>query len=170
MSLRNFRLDDEKWEAFKKLCGEQRLSASGEISRMIDLYLAGHIPQLEARDEKSLFERISDLTSELAQIKERVISLEKSSQDALQASQNPTPIYSIIAGAIADWLPVASAHRILVERGFQRSLRTFRRMLAGAIAVKRLPEELVALGLDADFELRAREKDQAPTRWLRFRE
>jgi hypothetical protein len=39
--LRNFRLDDDRWNQFQELAKQRDTSASAEIVRFVDLYLAG---------------------------------------------------------------------------------------------------------------------------------
>lgn len=39
--LRNFRLDDDRWNQFQEQAKQRETSASAEIVRFIDLYLAG---------------------------------------------------------------------------------------------------------------------------------
>jgi len=48
-ALRNFRLDDDRWNAFKQAAGDNGASASAELARMIDLYLQGAIPQPDGK-------------------------------------------------------------------------------------------------------------------------
>jgi hypothetical protein len=39
---RNFRLDDETWQAFKAACEEDGSKAAGELTRFVRAYIAGH--------------------------------------------------------------------------------------------------------------------------------
>lgn len=40
-TLRNFRCDDDRWEAFLAACGEEGTDASKQIRDMIDVWLEG---------------------------------------------------------------------------------------------------------------------------------
>lgn len=40
-TLRNFRCDDDRWQAFLAACGEEATDASAQIRAMIDVWLEG---------------------------------------------------------------------------------------------------------------------------------
>lgn len=40
-TLRNFRCDDERWDAFLAACGEEGTDASRQLRDMIDVWLEG---------------------------------------------------------------------------------------------------------------------------------
>lgn len=63
------------------------------------------------------------------------------------------------------------AHQKLQAIGYSKSIGTFRRVMASAIDVGEVPEDLIALGLSADFEVRrsSNPKDNS-VKWLSVRD
>jgi hypothetical protein len=42
MKLRNFRVDEDRWQRFKSACQARGTNASAELLRFVELYLAGY--------------------------------------------------------------------------------------------------------------------------------
>jgi len=74
MSIRNFRLDDQVWSDFKAACAANRATASGELKRMVGLYLQGSIP---APESSEICGEEPDATPELAQLSQSIAELKK---------------------------------------------------------------------------------------------
>ena len=71
----------------------------------------------------------------------------------------------------SEWLTVGEAYQVAVARGFDKSDVTFRRCLKNALAAGSMPEELIRIGLVANFDSRrGANPNNNLVRWLRFKE
>jgi len=78
MSIRNFRLDDQVWSDFKAACAANRATASGELKRMVGMYLQGSIPgSIPAPESPEICGEEPDATPELSQLSQSIAELKK---------------------------------------------------------------------------------------------
>jgi hypothetical protein len=71
---RNFRLDDETWDAFKSTCEGDGSKAAVELTRFVRAYIAGHRIDKDADHPSDLDAKIE---AAIAPILERLEALEK---------------------------------------------------------------------------------------------
>jgi len=90
------------------------------------------------------------------------------SENALKQAIEPVAVQS--RAETSALLTAGEAYRALQSRGYRKVSRSFRRSIAQAIQSGAIPEDLLTLGLVADFEIKAKgNPNNNSLRWLKLR-
>lgn len=148
----------------------QQIEASvGEIPKgklssvLIELICKGLSASDEAVEQSS-----NNVEQRLTSVEQRLTAIErlvKQSAPPVAASEMPAPV----TPPTDQWMNTGHAYRVATQRGYKEARVTFRRDLRQWRETGSPPQRLAAMGLEADFELRAasKEKDNS-IKWLRF--
>jgi Ribbon-helix-helix protein, copG family len=179
LQLASTKIPPELIERLKKFTESTRSTQSAVIRRAIEQFLdnaestgLSGLTNAEGSFKPSpLGARVDAVDSRLTDIEERLMALEGRSAErpsppiaAVVTTSPPKPKREPSPGMLG----TTEAWEQLKAIGYSKSIGTFRRAMASAIELGKLPSDLMALGLSADFDIRrnSNPKDNS-TRWLR---
>lgn len=180
LQLASTKIPPELMERLKRLTELTKVNQSATIRQAIEQFLdsaestgLSELTNSEGSFKPSeLVARFDSVDCRLTEIEARLLALEGRS-----AASSPEPIAVVKTASppkpkrepSTGMMGTTEAHEQLTALGYSKALPTFRRHLATAIDAGQLPDDLVALGLLADFEIRrsANPKDNS-VRWLRL--
>ena len=159
------KISPDWFERLETLIAETGLTQSAILRDAIGQYLG--------IDKVNLVSPVNELRSEIEDLKARMTAIEGLTQldnvnPVKTVKLSPRPTSSIkVSPPSTGALTTGELFAALEGKGYARSLGTLRRALRGAIDVGMLPDDLIGLGVTADFETRrsASPKDNS-TRWL----
>jgi len=186
-TLATFNCDRALWAAFKLAAKSEGSNATRTLTALIQDYM-GDVPSLSREDigipldelERLSREDIGELIDAAIQSHEQKLHLGVS-LDGLKASALILPSENALKQAIepvavqsraetSALLTAGEAYRALQSRGYRKVSRSFRRSIAQAIQSGAIPEDLLTLGLVADFEIKAKgNPNNNSLRWLKLR-